>query len=366
MNIAAIRAFAKSLSGVDNTNEGGPAPFPDVEVTTTTLPNATVGTPYSQQLAATGGDGGYTWVQITGTLPAGLSLSTSGLISGTPTTATTYNFTVQADDGLGAGNSTDSQALSIVVSPSSGVADWSFDWDDYADDTEMLAAVTDSSTGPGGISLLTGLTGTPWGGTKALRCSFLASGSPSDHQVGATLYMNAAASAPTEVWMRTYVRWSASWSWNGPNTSNGGTGHKHVLLFDNEETTAGRWETIIGTDGETNLYMTFAGDFASVHGGTNGSAAAPSNGLSSFPGNGWYEQWFHAKMDDTNGAYEMYIDGDTFNYGTDGDTDRDGGQYFNIWALSRNQNRGVSQDQELDFGPVDVWFGATPPAGSPF
>ncbi len=56
-----------------------------VEVTTTSLPNFTIGTPYSYQLAAGGGSGNYTWSIATGILPEGLELSQSGLISGTPT-----------------------------------------------------------------------------------------------------------------------------------------------------------------------------------------------------------------------------------------------------------------------------------------
>ncbi len=67
-------------------------------VTTANLPQGTVGTSYSQQLAATGGTTPYTWSVPTGTLPDGLLLSTSGLLSGTPTTAGSFTFTVQVED----------------------------------------------------------------------------------------------------------------------------------------------------------------------------------------------------------------------------------------------------------------------------
>jgi hypothetical protein len=64
-------------------------------ITTTSLPVGTVQAPYSQTLAANGGTTPYTWAVTAGTLPAGLSLNTStGVISGTPTTAGTQNFTV--------------------------------------------------------------------------------------------------------------------------------------------------------------------------------------------------------------------------------------------------------------------------------
>jgi hypothetical protein len=72
-----------------------------------------VGTAYSQTLAATGGNGVYTWSIVAGSLPAGLSLNPStGEISGTPSTAATSNFTVQVQSGEG---QTDTQALSITV-----------------------------------------------------------------------------------------------------------------------------------------------------------------------------------------------------------------------------------------------------------
>lgn len=82
-------------------------------VTTTSLSDGVVGTAYSQTLSATGGSNPLTWSTVTGTLPAGLTLSTAGVISGTPTTAATSNFTVRVTDSIA---QTDDQALSIVVS----------------------------------------------------------------------------------------------------------------------------------------------------------------------------------------------------------------------------------------------------------
>lgn len=56
-----------------------------IGITTTSLPDYTVGTPYSFQLTASGGSANYSWAIQSGALPDGLTLSTSGLISGTPT-----------------------------------------------------------------------------------------------------------------------------------------------------------------------------------------------------------------------------------------------------------------------------------------
>ena len=70
-------------------------------ITTQTLPDGTVGTAYSQTLAATGTTP-ITWSVTEGSLPGGLELNTStGVISGTPTTAGTSTFTVTARNATG-------------------------------------------------------------------------------------------------------------------------------------------------------------------------------------------------------------------------------------------------------------------------
>ncbi len=51
------------------------------------IPPGYVNTPYSHQMSVYGGTGPYTWSIWAGSLPAGLYLSSSGVISGTPTTA---------------------------------------------------------------------------------------------------------------------------------------------------------------------------------------------------------------------------------------------------------------------------------------
>lgn len=79
-------------------------------ITTTTLAEGDTGRSYSAQLAATGAQGTLSW-SSTGTLPPGLSLSSSGLLSGTPTTAGSFTFTARVADAV----STDSRALTVVV-----------------------------------------------------------------------------------------------------------------------------------------------------------------------------------------------------------------------------------------------------------
>ena len=82
-------------------------------ITTTTLPGGTVGQAYNQTLQVTGGIGILTWTLSGGSLPAMLSLSPAGVISGTPTNDGNRNFTVTVRDTL---NQSDTQDLSIDVS----------------------------------------------------------------------------------------------------------------------------------------------------------------------------------------------------------------------------------------------------------
>ncbi|MEI6828163.1 MAG: CARDB domain-containing protein, partial [Desulfuromonadales bacterium] len=86
--------------------------LPPLSVTTTALASATTGKVYSQTLAATGGLASYTWSISNGALPAGLTLSSAGVISGTPTAVATGTFTVQVRDAVG---TTATQPLSIVI-----------------------------------------------------------------------------------------------------------------------------------------------------------------------------------------------------------------------------------------------------------
>ena len=86
---------------------------PKPTVTTASLPNGNKNVAYSQTLAATGGTGVLTWSLSAGTLPPGLNLNTStGVISGTPTTIIKSSFTVMVVDAAGASGT---KALSITI-----------------------------------------------------------------------------------------------------------------------------------------------------------------------------------------------------------------------------------------------------------
>ena len=93
-----------------------------VVINTSSLPNGTTGTAYNQTLSASGGTAPYSWSVTIGSLPSGLTLNAStGEISGTPTTAGTSNFTVQAQDSTGL-TATQVSSLEIVDPAATGSA----------------------------------------------------------------------------------------------------------------------------------------------------------------------------------------------------------------------------------------------------
>lgn len=90
--------------------------------TSSPLPTAAQGSAYNQNIQATNGTTPYNWVlPVTGTLPPGITASQSGnnlLLSGTPTTAGTFNFSVTVNDSSSPSQqSTKAFALTVVPPP---------------------------------------------------------------------------------------------------------------------------------------------------------------------------------------------------------------------------------------------------------
>ena len=124
---AAIPASDIATSGTASITVLNPGPtsnaltftiLPVLTITTSpSLPQGTVGTPYSQTLTAAGGTVPYSWSIAAGALPGGLALSSStGVISGSPSTSGTFNFTVRVSDGGQPTPQTATRAFSLVVS----------------------------------------------------------------------------------------------------------------------------------------------------------------------------------------------------------------------------------------------------------
>jgi hypothetical protein len=88
------------------------AACPAITVSPIALPSGPIGVPYTQLVTAAGGTAPYAYT-ATGTLPNGLTLNAAtGAISGTPTTAGTFNFTITATDSNGCPGS---RAYTIVI-----------------------------------------------------------------------------------------------------------------------------------------------------------------------------------------------------------------------------------------------------------
>ncbi|MEK6323666.1 MAG: putative Ig domain-containing protein [Acidobacteriota bacterium] len=92
-----------------------PSSSPELTIATADLPEATVGVAYSRTLTAIGGKPDFSWLIESGSLAPGISLAQTGSISGTPSTAGTFNFVAKVTDSS-AGFAT--RALTLAVKSS--------------------------------------------------------------------------------------------------------------------------------------------------------------------------------------------------------------------------------------------------------
>jgi hypothetical protein len=114
---ALVGAFGAEL--VSNPDQGAVYSFdlcPLITLTPATLNITTVGVPVAQTLAGNGGSAPYGFALVSGALPDGLTLSSSGTLSGTPNRAGSFNFTVRAADANGC-TSFQTYALTLVCNP---------------------------------------------------------------------------------------------------------------------------------------------------------------------------------------------------------------------------------------------------------
>ena len=100
--------FATNLVGGAQTNYTLQILGPPVILTTSPLPDGSPGVPYSQQISATGDP---SFSLASGSLPGGVTLSTNGLVGGTPSSPGAFNFTVLATNAYGS----DSRAYDLLI-----------------------------------------------------------------------------------------------------------------------------------------------------------------------------------------------------------------------------------------------------------
>jgi large repetitive protein len=123
VTIAAASVENPSSTDSDTFSIAGPT----VMISTTSVPGGLVGIPYGSALQAIGGTPPYTWSVSSGSLPAGLTITTNSAnvtgqtiiaITGTPTAAGTTQFTVQVTDSATPASSM-TQQLSITIGTAS-------------------------------------------------------------------------------------------------------------------------------------------------------------------------------------------------------------------------------------------------------
>ncbi len=100
------RALARNGAVTLDTNAvtiqcAGAAPCPVIALAPATLPNGAIGTLYNQTVSGSGGAAPYVFSITAGALPTGLTLTSTGVVAGTPTTSGTFSVTIRGTDANG-------------------------------------------------------------------------------------------------------------------------------------------------------------------------------------------------------------------------------------------------------------------------
>lgn len=188
---AGINGTNSDYIGIDNVVYT-PYVCPTLSTSPSSLSGGTAGTTYSETLSQTGALGTPSYAVTAGALPPGLSLSTSGAISGTPTATGTFNFTITVSDNSGCSGSTPYSIL--IECPANPIV---FSFASTACSADSLI-VLDSATPTGGTYSGTGVSGgafDPSIGTQSITYDYTDPyGCP--HSATASYTVNTTPSAP--------------------------------------------------------------------------------------------------------------------------------------------------------------------------
>ncbi|MCS4279015.1 putative Ig domain-containing protein [Stenotrophomonas rhizophila] len=117
----AAGGYSFSIQATDSNGQSGAQLYgftinaPVIDLQPSVVPAGTVGAPYAEALSGSGGTAPYTFSVVSGTLPAGITLSGGGALAGTPTSAGTFTFTVRVADSSSGGPYTADRSYTLVI-----------------------------------------------------------------------------------------------------------------------------------------------------------------------------------------------------------------------------------------------------------
>ncbi|MEI9973752.1 MAG: putative Ig domain-containing protein [Ignavibacteriota bacterium] len=253
---AASGTFAASATATDSASETGSLNFnltinPAPSISANPLQACTAGTSCSRTLSGSGGTAPLAWSLSTGALPAGMSLSAAGVISGTPAAVafpTTATFTVALTDSVTASTT---QQFSLVVNPAivitpatlpattSGIA-----YPQTLTATGGTGSIAFSATGlPAWLTLSAGglLSGTAPSVATQTTFSFSAKATDSDGASATNPYSVVVNPLPTITNASPLPAWTINRPYAQTILASGGTG---ALTFADNGSTLPAWLTI--------------------------------------------------------------------------------------------------------------------------
>ncbi|MFZ1006396.1 MAG: Ig domain-containing protein [Candidatus Sulfotelmatobacter sp.] len=121
-NVSSTAAVSVTAASAANPSKSTTVPVTvqsaaPLAIETSSLAIAIVGSPFSATLEASGGKPPYKWTLASGSLPAGITLSSAGTLTGTPSQSGTFSFVVRASDSI---NAQTTQSYSLNVAANSG------------------------------------------------------------------------------------------------------------------------------------------------------------------------------------------------------------------------------------------------------